>query len=153
MSKFKLPPRRQFKTNASYLDAVYKRNKHLIDSKLPNTYLSKKQMFIDLVKEQKQSKHLKKYLEKEKISTIDAIKSIERSRTFTTLKEQMAENVIKGLKKSGMEEELKRLSGKKRILKKDIYYDREENIYTYKDIKISFKNYNKGGERNISIYR
>lgn len=153
MSKLKLPPRRQYKTNASYLDAVYKKNKTLIDSHLPDTYLSKKQMFIDLVKEQKQSKYLKRTLDKEKISTIDAIKAIDRSRTFTSLREQMLENARKALKTTGAEEELKRITGKKRILKKDLSYDREENVYMYKDVKISFKKYNRSGERSIQIYK
>lgn len=153
MSKLKLPPRRNYKTNASYLDAVYKKNKTLIDSKLPNTNLSKKRIFIDLVKEQKQSSHLKKFLDKEKISTTDAIKAIDRSRIFTSLREQMIENAIKALKTTGAEEELKKLVGKKRIFKKDLYYDKEEGIYLYKDVKISFKKYNGSGERHIEIYR
>lgn len=153
MSKLKLPPRRKYKTNASYLDAVYKKNKTLIDSTLPDTHLSKRQMFIDLVKEQKQSKSLKRILDKEKVSTIDAIKAIDRSRIFTSLREQMLENARKALKSTGAEEELKKITGKKRILIKDLSYDREENVYMYKDVKISFKKYNRSGERSIQIYK
>ena len=133
MSKFILPHKRNYKTNASWLDAVYRKNKALIDPHMQGD-LSKKRQFIDLVKEQKQSRHLKMKLNKEKITAKDAVESLFRTREFTSYEEQSKINIRNALRGTREEEELLRKVGAKRLYAKNFVYDKKEHAYRYKDV-------------------
>jgi NADH dehydrogenase/NADH:ubiquinone oxidoreductase subunit G len=135
MSKFILPHKRKYKTNASWLDAVYRKNKALIDPHMHGD-LSKKRQFFDLVKEQKQSRHLKMKLNTNSVSTKEAVKSLFRTREFTSYEEQSRLNIRESLRGTKEEEELLKKVGAKRLYTKNFVYDKNEKAYRYKDVLV-----------------
>lgn len=152
MSKFKIPPRRQYKTNASWLNAIYNQNRSIIDAKMkdpktmkPKDRLSRKQQFLDLVKEQKENKHLRMALDKDKVTTRDAVEHIFRTRKFTPYEEQARINVREALRGTETETQLKENLGTDRLLTKKFKWDKQSKGYRYGNYLITFENSPKGG--------
>ena len=142
LSRFKWPRRRDYKTNASYLDAIYRKNRRILDPVLQGN-MSKKRQFIELVKEQKQNRHLKLKLGTDKITTKEAVKSVLRLRDFTSEFELGVDNLISQLKGNKQYEELADMVGDKRILRKNFKYDKVNKTFKYKDVNIKFGSYSR----------
>lgn len=159
MSRFKIPLRRKYKTGTSWLDAVYKQNRSIIDAQMvdpktmnPEDRLSRKQQFIDLVKEQMENEHLRMALDKDRVGIRDAVEHISRTRKFTSYAEQARINVREALRGSEAERQLKENLGTDRLITNKFVWTetvdaqkKEIKGYKYGNYLITFENSPKGG--------
>ena len=126
----------KYKNTSTWLDAVYRNNKELIDSKVETTgNTSKKQVFKKLVSE---------YMA-EGFSPTQAVKKLEKSTVFTDVKDRLKQNAYTAIKsdKEAYKEfrELTKNKGRYSKVELDKFqYDKDTNSYTYGNIMISFNN-------------
>lgn len=146
-----------YKSLDSYLNAVYKNNKDLIDSKIPSgnkTTQSSKTRFKQAVKE---------YMEEGK-RVNQALDSLQRSRIFTSEREHYENNVLKALKsEKELFNKFRKLSGwKEKIDKTKLNYvesDDKSTLYKYDSLNngiifIRFsKSPRKGLGASIEVFR
>lgn len=150
--RLNLPSRKRYKTKQSYIEAIYKRNKSYIDSKMADPQdmpiedrLSRKEQFIDLVQEYTQKETIKKLLGVERITAKQAVEAILRRRDFDTpYVEQARENFRNALRGTDTEQLLKKELGTDRLYTEKFVYDKEEKGYKYKGILIQVENSPKG---------
>lgn len=150
--RLSLPSRKRYKTKQSYLDAIYRRNKSYIDSKMADPKdmpiedrLSRKEQFFDLVKEYTEKKTIKMLLNVERITAKQAVEAILRRRDFDKpYVEQARENFRESLRGTETEQLLKNELGTDRLYTEKFVYDKEEKGYKYKDILIQIENSPKG---------
>lgn len=143
--------RSYYKSQNSWLNAIYRKNKSIIDEAYKKRHgdigleAGPRRAFLNDVKE---------YVESG-MSTRDALKTLSRSTTFTPAKERIQNNFWAGIK--GDTEAYKQLreitKEKGRYAKFDrsqLVWDREQKAYIYKNkISISFKNSPYGIEVNV----
>ena len=126
----------KYKNTNTWLDAVYRNNKELIDSKLETTgNTSKKQVFKKLVNE---------YMS-EGYSPTQAVKKLEKSTVFTDVKDRLKQNAYTAIKndKEAYKEfrELTKNKGRYSKVELDKFqYDKDTGNYVYGNIVISFSN-------------
>ena len=126
----------KYKNTSTWLDAVYRNNKELIDSKLETTgNTSKKQVFKKLVNE---------YMS-EGFSPTQAVKKLEKSTVFTDVKDRLKQNAYTAIKsdKEAYKEfrELTKNKGRYSKVELDKFqYDKDTGNYIYGNIMISFSN-------------
>lgn len=126
----------KYKNTNTWLDAVYRNNKELIDNKVETTgNTSKKQVFKKLVNE---------YIE-EGYSPTQAVKKLEKSTVFTDVKDRLKQNAYKAIKndKEAYKEfrELTKNKGRYSKVELDKFqYDKDTGNYVYENIVISFSN-------------
>lgn len=126
----------KYKNTSTWLDAVYRNNKELIDSKVETTgNTSKKQVFKKLVNE---------YIE-EGYSPTQAVKKLEKSTVFTDVKDRLKQNAYTAIKndKEAYKEfrELTKNKGRYSKVELDKFqYDKDTGNYIYGNIMISFSN-------------
>lgn len=130
-------PKSKYKSTDSWLDAIYRNNKVIIDEKVRSTAgLSKKSVFKRLVKEQMEQGS----------SATRAVNVIERSTIFTSVKERLQANLYSGLKGDQQAyrdfRELTKEKGKYAKFDPNLLtYDYKDKAYYYGDkVKISFEN-------------
>ena len=126
----------KYKNTSTWLDAVYRNNKELIDSKVETTgNTSKRQVFKKLVNE---------YMA-EGFSPTQAVKKLEKSTVFTDVKDRLKQNAYTAIKsdKEAYKEfrELTKNKGRYSKVELDKFqYDKDTGNYTYGNIMISFSN-------------
>ena len=126
----------KYKNTSTWLDAVYRNNKELIDSKVETTgNTSKRQVFKKLVNE---------YIA-EGFSPTQAVKKLEKSTVFTDVKDRLKQNAYTAIKsdKEAYKEfrELTKNKGRYSKVELDKFqYDKDTGNYTYGNIMISFSN-------------
>ena len=129
----------KYKNKSTYLDAVYRANKKLIDEHIEqptNPNISKKTVFKQLVKEQ----------EAEGMTTRQAVKTLSRSTVFTSTKERLQYNAYEAVRGDldAYKEfrELTKVKGKYQKIEMDKFvWDQDEHAYIYDErVKISFSN-------------
>ena len=126
----------KYKNTSTWLDAVYRNNKELIDSKVETTgNTSKRQVFKKLVNE---------YIE-EGYSPTQAVKKLEKSTIFTDVKDRLKQNAYTAIKndKEAYKEfrELTKNKGRYSKVELDKFqYDKDTGNYIYENIAISFSN-------------
>ena len=125
-----------YKNTDEWLNAVYIKNKKLIDSKIETTGdTDKGETFKSLVNE---------YIE-EGYSPKQAVKKLEKSTIFTDVKDRLKQNAYTAIKndKAAFKQfrELTKNNGKYSTVDVDKFqYDKDTNSYTYGNIMISFSN-------------
>lgn len=150
--RLSLPSRKRYKTKQSYLDAVYRRNKSYIDSKMADPKdmpikdrLTKKEQFFDLVKEYTERKTVKMLLGKEKITAKEALQSILRRRDFDKpYAEQARDNFREALRGTETEQLLKKELGTDRLYTSKFVYDKNEKGYRYNNVLVQLESSPKG---------
>ena len=126
----------KYKNTSTWLDAVYRNNKELIDSKVETTgNTSKRQVFKKLVNE---------YIA-EGFSPTQAVKKLEKSTVFTDVKDRLKQNAYTAIKsdKEAYKEfrELTKNKGRYSKVELDKFqYDKDTGNYVYGNIMISFSN-------------
>lgn len=128
----------KYKSTSRWLDAVYRNNKELIDSKIeePAGRTSKKEVFKQLVKEYQDEGYTAK----------TALKKVSRSTIFTTSKERLQANAYEGIidDKEAYRSfrEMTKVHGKYQKVEYDKFvYDKDSHSYIYDNkIRISFEN-------------
>lgn len=126
----------KYKNTDKWLDAVYRKNKDYIDSRLETTgNTSKKQVFKKLVNE---------YMS-EGYSPTQAVKKLEKSTVFTDVKDRLKQNAYTAIKndKEAYKEfrELTKNKGRYSKVELDKFqYDKDTGNYVYGNIIISFSN-------------
>lgn len=123
-----------YKNTSTWLDAVYRNNKQVIDSAIrsPDPKMSKKSQFKQLVKE---------YMD-EGLSPTKALNTLARTETFTPEAERLRSNAIKGLKRDkAAAEAFRRAKGwNEKFDESKMKYDKENHIYVYDErVTISFR--------------
>lgn len=140
--------RSHYKTDASFLTAVYKNNKAIIDEQLAGVGaeggVSPLQQFKYLVKETQQK--IKRRTGR-KPSILTAMNRFTSSRDFTPADLHMKENAQKGLKNFGALKTLYKLTGKKFDVN-DLHYIGDD-MYSYRGYVISFD----PSPRSIKLYK
>lgn len=138
--------RKHYKTNDSYLNAVYRNNKAIIDDKLADIGvegISPLKQFKNNVYETQ--RNLKR---KGKTSTITrAMNVFTESRDFTPVEEHFLENAVRGLRRFKAMEKLYTLTGKAFDVSKLKYVG--DNAYSYRGYVIKFNN----SPMSISIFK
>lgn len=120
----------KYKNEKAWLDAVYRKNKNLIDSALSGVReKSKKSVFIQLIKERKETKGE---------TLFQAVRRIGRTDVFTTRKERAQENIFNAIKK---EKDLykifrKSVGWKEKIDLSKFSWDYDDKVYKYGDTVI-----------------
>lgn len=140
--------RSHYKTDASFLTAVYKNNKAIIDEQLAGVGaeggVSPLQQFKYLVKETQQK--IKRRTGR-KPSILTAMNRFTSSRDFTPADLQMRENISKGLKRYGALKTLYKLTGKKFDPAMITYIG--DNMYSYQGYVIKLTN----SPQSIELYK
>ena len=140
--------RSHYKSDSSYLTAVYRNNKAIIDEQLAGVGaeggVSTLQQFKYLVAE-KQQKIWK--MTKRRVSVTTAMNKFTESRDFTPSDLHFKENFVKGLKKFGAFQKLYKLTGKKFDMNKLSYIG--DNMYSYRGYVIKLNN----SPKKIEIYK
>lgn len=138
--------RKHYKTNDSYLNAVYRRNKDIIDEKLADVGvegISTLKQFKNNVYETQ--RNLKR---KGKTSTITrAMNVFTESRDFVSKEEHYLENAIHGFKRFGVIEKLYSLTGKA-FKASDLKYVGDK-AYSYRGYVIRFND----SPVSVNIYK
>ena len=139
--------RSHYKTDASFLTAVYRNNKAIIDEQLAGVGaeggVSALQQFKYLVKETQQ-KIKNRTGRKPSITT--AMNRFTASRDFTPIEIHMRENIVKGLKNFGALKTLYKLTGHKFDPAMVSYIG--DNMYSYRGYVIKLTN----SPKSIEIY-
>lgn len=155
LSGYKIPSRKKYKTNRSWLDRFYELNKSKID---PNLYgeAPKKKQFLEAVNEAKKDRHLKWQLDTEKVTTRQALEQVVR-KVFTEEKDLYKMNVREILRSTGYEKKVRDILGVKQIKTKNIKWNKDEKIFEYSDgkekkVRIAVDSYNKSGFRHIDVW-
>lgn len=140
--------RSHYKSDSSYLTAVYRNNKALIDEQLAGVGaeagISTLKQFKYLVQETQQK--IKRTTGR-KVAITTAMNKFTSSRDFTPVELHMRENVGKGLKKFGALKVLYKLTGQKFNIGAVSYIG--DNMYSYRGYVIKFKN----SPQSIDIYK
>lgn len=156
-----IPKRRNYKTEKGYLRAVYRLNKERLDPKLNAIGKTKQQQFVEVVLTEKKNKHLMWQLDKDRITTKQAMESVIRQHYLG--KKGVAEiNVRQMLKTTGKEKELREIIGEKRIKVDNIKWNEDLKEFEYfvkdkeskklvKKATIKMNSYNKNGYESIKI--
>lgn len=141
-------PRRRYKDDDHFLDAIYRNNKQFIDSHLPktNSRISIKDRF----------KHLTmQYVEQQHISVQSAVDIFASSESMTTAAERMQRNITKAIRRNKtIYEDFKDKLGLKK--KEDLdpskfNWNYQEEAYEYEDYYIEIDNSPKDGTYSIKI--
>lgn len=139
--------RSHYKTDSSYLTAVYRNNKAIIDEQLAGVGaeggVSTLKQFKYLVQETQQ-KIKRRTGRKPSITT--AMNRFTSSRDFTPTDLHMRENIVKGLKRFGALKTLYKLTGKKFDPAMVTYIG--DNMYSYRGYVIKLNN----SPQSIEIY-
>lgn len=140
--------RSHYKTDSSYLTAVYRNNKALIDETLAGVGVeagvSTLKQFKYLVFEKQQK--IKRITGRTPAITT-AMNRFTESRDFTPVELHMRENMAKGLKKYGVLKTLYKLTGKK-FDSSNLFYI-GDNMYNYKGYVIKLTN----SPKSIELYK
>lgn len=140
--------RSHYKSDSSYLTAVYRNNRAIIDEQLAGVgaeaNISTLKQFKYLVQET-QNKIKRMTGRKPAITT--AMNRFTSSRDFTPVEMHMRENIAKGLRKFGALKTLYKLTGKKFDATKINYIG--DNMYTYRSYVIKLNN----SPKSIDIYK
>lgn len=155
-------PKKMYKTIASkerYLRQLYNLNKSYFDSKIEGYgNLDNFTRFKDLIKERQEDPYLRLQLNKrpgQRITVKQAAQALVRTRMFTSAEDLAIENIVEELRQSGQNKTIYKITGKNKILKKNIKYDAEQKTFKYeindKVVNISFKRYPKGSSMIFNI--
>ena len=129
----------KYKSTSTWLDAVYRNNKELIDESIEqptNKNISKKKVFKQLVQE----------YEDEGYTAKQALKKLSGSTRFTSTVERLQYNAYEGLidDQEAYREfrELTKVKGKYQKIRLDKFvYDKSSHSYIYDDrVRISYQN-------------
>lgn len=133
-----------YKSDTLYLQAIYRRNKEYIDTRMGEGYrVSHKTAFVNTVKEYMRDKH---------ISPNIAVSKFISSEEFTTKGERLHYNLIKGLKEN--KEVYAAFKKNTNIKKKEdididkLEYDINDQVYKYDDYIIDVSN----SPQEVNIY-
>jgi hypothetical protein len=148
MKNFEKPSKNksEYKNTSEWLDAVYEKNRALIDEKLGTQYASPKEQFKAQVKE---------YMIQDNMSPTKALKTLARSRVFTEDYEAFREYAWEGLKEKPMAykrfRELTKEKGRYSAFDPTkLRWDKRSKVYIYNDeIVISFQN----SPEDVIVYR
>lgn len=126
--KYNTKSRKYYKNDLTYIQAVYKNNKQLIDEKNEGISLPSNKVFKQDVLD---------YMEVQNISVTKAIGKVLRSRKYLSVAELSKQNLIQGLKSQGLYKEFRELTKERgRYTKFDenkLQY-RGEGIYQYGNV-------------------
>lgn len=121
--------KKRYKNTNAWLDAVYRKNKQVIDNALQSTrWSSSKKIFKEWVRA---------YMA-EGNSPVKALRKLSRSEIFTDRATRLKENFLKGLKsdKEKFKEFRKKIGWKTKIDINNLKYDYREGAYIYGDTGI-----------------
>lgn len=142
--------RRHYKSDKTFIDAVYVRNKKFIDSHLgkSDSGLSIRMRFRHLVEQ---------YIKQQNISAQSAINILASSESMTTAAERMQRNITKAIKNNpsiykDFKKELK-LTKKQEIDSSKFQWDYMEEAYEYDGYYVQIDNSPKDGSYSIKIYK
>lgn len=124
----------RYKNTDSWIDAVYRNNKEVIDNEL-SKFGSPKRVFKQIVRE-----HMD-----EGLSPTAAMKTIARSTLFTSEKERIRNNMMTALKEDRAAykafRELTKEKGKyTKFDPSKLVWNKDDHVYQYDDVVISFEN-------------
>lgn len=160
-----LPKRRKYKTEKGYLRAVYRLNQDILNPQLNAQRKTKQQQFVEVVLTNKKNKHLMWQLDKDRITTKQALEAFVRTHVLKQ-EDVAAINVRQMLKTTGKEKELSDIIGEKRIKVENIKWNEDLKVFEYfvvsKDKKtgetlrekkatITMNSYNKNGYESVRI--
>ena len=128
-------PKSKYKNTESWIEAVYRHNKAVIDSELSRSSGNPKRVFKQIINEYMQ----------EGLSPTKAMQTLARSTIFTTDRERIRNNMWAGLK--GDKEaykifrELTKENGRyTKFDESKLVWDRSQHAYIYSGVMISFQN-------------
>lgn len=127
-------PKSRYKNTESWIDAVYRNNKAVIDSELSRSG-NPKRVFKQIINEYMQ----------EGLSPTKAMQTLARSTIFTTDKERIQNNMWASLKSDKeaykLFRELTKENGRyTKFDKSKLVWDRSQHVYIYSGVMISFQN-------------
>lgn len=127
-------PKSKYKSTQTWIEAVYRNNKTVIDKELAK-YGAPKKVFKQIIKE-----HIE-----EGLSPTKAMQALARSTIFTPEKERLQSNMWAGLKGDKAAYKLFRelTKEKGKYVKFDpnkLAWDKSEHVYKYGNVVISFQN-------------
>lgn len=132
----------KYKNEKAWLDAVYRKNKVLIDSALSEVReTNKKKIFIQLIKERKETRGETLY---------QAVRRIGKTDVFSSKKERAQENILNAIKreKDIFKTFRKSVGWKKKIDTTKFRWDYDDGVYKYENVVIDVSN----SPHEINIY-
>lgn len=128
--KYNTKARKYYKSDTTYIQAIYRNNKALIDAKNEGIPLSSYQVFKQDVKD---------YMEVNDISASKAVGKVLRSRKYLSVAELSKQNLISGLKSKGLYKQFRELTKEKgRYTKFDVekLQYKGDGVYQYDKVYI-----------------